>query len=1066
MAHYVTIRVRGSKDDTHFKLRLDQKLGVMFREYSRRRDNLAYSFLLDGEAVDAEHTARLLVLRDQDVIIAEKQKDDNVAHVPVAAQRKPGSAASPAAPGAAAPGAAAETGDALEDPGGVPSGPVAHGNSQGVAGSTSVVTRDASEDVLAAVARAVDDDGDDDASARALRRTLAAASPACLAKTVSATTVDALGTTFARFSRGAGPAGRVVVVSGLAASATSIDVATLLEPHGAVEACALVAGGGAACARFEAAEAANRAVVAGATEASGTRVAVAHLVAALPPPPRPPPGAASAGGTAMPAAPAEAGGGSGEAAARAAGAAGGGATAAGGWAPQARPTTVVCRWVVPDFETARRSDAARAHKGMYHDAGFVDAAGNRWLLYYFLDGDGADNAGHVSLYLSVRDAATLPFGWQKHATFTMSVDHASGDASYGYAKWATQVFRAAPPPAVQDWGWPKFAAHAELRARDLIGTDGALRVRATVTVSVSSTDIARSDADACLLAAARTGAADAVRRCLRAGADAAHRDVAAGSARTPLHLACARGHRADADAAAAAIVPVLAAAGADIDAEDAHGETALHLAVAKGASRAARALLRAGADPARPVRGATPREDALTLAAGAGRAELASALISAGAPPSGEAALLAARKGHLDVLWPVLDAARADDRLPELVAARNARGDTAVALLVARGDVDAAARLVADYRAPLADCSRDRKAARHARLRIMLKQRERARCDGNGGEGGETAVKVAAAPAADGPAEAARRSLVEELEAEEAEREVRSAKAREKKKAKRQKQRRKKEAAARAAGCADLPDDAGTAATAGPSTPPSRDRHSTSDESEGSNVPAVSLLQPSPLPPPVHVSRRPHTESAPPSGPAVARKRRLSAVALRGGATMPAGRPSPPTDRAGRAAMPANIRPRAPPTVTRVTTPSPLSLRAPPPLPIQERGAGMSDGQTPWRRAAAAASSAWRVTQSAPAPSVPIPSQPDDVHAVVSGEEGGADEIAARLSCLFGRPARPGFAPPASQPRQPGERAPGGAIGPRSPSQPTTVDSRDLLTGANSLFGAFGSFFSDPNTSL
>ena len=127
--------------------------------------------------------------------------------------------------------------------------------------------------------------------------------------------------------------------------------------------------------------------------------------------------------------------------------------------------------------------------------------------------------------------------------FTMSVDHASGDASRGYAKWATQVFRAAPPPAVQDWGWPKFAAHTELRARDLIGTDGALRVRATVTVSVSSTDIARSDADACLLAAARTGAADAVRRCLRAGADAAHRDVAAGSARTPLHLACARGHR-------------------------------------------------------------------------------------------------------------------------------------------------------------------------------------------------------------------------------------------------------------------------------------------------------------------------------------------------------------------------------------------------------------------------------------------------------------------------------------------------------------------------------------------
>ena len=75
MAQYVTIRVLDvkSKDNTHFKLRLDQKLGVMFREYSRRRDNLAYSFLLDGDVIDAEHKARLLVLRDQDVIVAEEK---------------------------------------------------------------------------------------------------------------------------------------------------------------------------------------------------------------------------------------------------------------------------------------------------------------------------------------------------------------------------------------------------------------------------------------------------------------------------------------------------------------------------------------------------------------------------------------------------------------------------------------------------------------------------------------------------------------------------------------------------------------------------------------------------------------------------------------------------------------------------------------------------------------------------------------------------------------------------------------------------------------------------------
>ena len=271
-------------------------------------------------------------------------------------------------------------------------------------------------------------------------------------------------------------------------------------------------------------------------------------------------------------------------------------------------------------------------------------------------------------------------------------------------------------------------------------------------------------------------------------------------------------------------------------------------------------------------------------------------------------------------------------------------------------------------------------AARHARLRILLKQRERARCDGNGGKRGETDANVAAAPvAADGPAEAARRSLVEELEAEEAEREARSAKAREKKKAKRQKQRRKKEAAARAAGRADTPDDAGTSAPPGPSTPPSPDRHSTSDASEGSDGPAVSPLQPSPLPPPMRASRRPPAESAP-SESAVARKRRVSAVALHGGAMLPTTRPSPSTDGAGRRATPATIRPRAPPTVTRVTTSSPLTLRAP--SPVQDSGAGTSDGQALWQRAPAAAPSAWRVPQPAPVPCLPVPSQPDVVHAV------------------------------------------------------------------------------------
>ena len=82
-----------------------------------------------------------------------------------------------------------------------------------------------------------------------------------------------------------------------------------------------------------------------------------------------------------------------------------------------------------------------------------------------------------------------------------------------------------------------------------------------------------------------------------------------------------------------------------------------------------------------------------------------------------------------EMTWPSHSSAWCDNvpQLPELVSARNGKGDTALALLMARGLVDAAARLAAEFRAPIADCSRDRKAARQARLKILLKQREQAR---------------------------------------------------------------------------------------------------------------------------------------------------------------------------------------------------------------------------------------------------------------------------------------------------------------------------------------------------
>mmetsp|Transcript_18214 Transcript_18214/g.56892 ORF Transcript_18214/g.56892 Transcript_18214/m.56892 type:complete len:149 (-) Transcript_18214:8-454(-) len=78
---------------THFKLRRTQRLGVMFREFTRRRElalgrPLAYDFALDGDAVDAEHTARLLVLEDDDVIVAVERAGDDVAPAPAPAPAK------------------------------------------------------------------------------------------------------------------------------------------------------------------------------------------------------------------------------------------------------------------------------------------------------------------------------------------------------------------------------------------------------------------------------------------------------------------------------------------------------------------------------------------------------------------------------------------------------------------------------------------------------------------------------------------------------------------------------------------------------------------------------------------------------------------------------------------------------------------------------------------------------------------------------------------------------------------------------------------------------------------
>ena len=99
-----------------------------------------------------------------------------------------------------------------------------------------------------------------------------------------------------------------------------------------------------------------------------------------------------------------------------------------------------------------------------------------------------------------------------------------------------------------------------------------------------------------LYAAARNGHMVAVTALINAGADTNARDE---DGNTALHLAVGNGH--------AQAVTALLNAGADTNARDKDGNTALHLAVGNGHAQAVTALLNADADPdARTKKGLTP----------------------------------------------------------------------------------------------------------------------------------------------------------------------------------------------------------------------------------------------------------------------------------------------------------------------------------------------------------------------------------------------------------------------------------------------------------------------------
>ena len=144
--------------------------------------------------------------------------------------------------------------------------------------------------------------------------------------------------------------------------------------------------------------------------------------------------------------------------------------------------------------------------------------------------------------------------------------------------------------------------------------------------------------------------------------------------------------------ASPAAVADLLDAGADANATEADGTTALHWAVRRDTLELARRLVDAGADVEATNRyGVTP----LALAATNGHGAMVELLLGAGADPEtaspgGDTALMiAARTGRVEAITPLLEAGVAVD------ATETWRGQTALMWAAAAGNADAATALVA-----------------------------------------------------------------------------------------------------------------------------------------------------------------------------------------------------------------------------------------------------------------------------------------------------------------------------------------------------------------------------------
>ena len=353
-------------------------------------------------------------------------------------------------------------------------------------------------------------------------------------------------------------------------------------------------------------------------------------------------------------------------------------SAASPWTPQTHTTTCEFTHLIENYSQKRDSGCKKAEYSQIT----TDSHGNKWRLIIYVNGNGRASNHHLSLFLQVADAESLPFGWNKAVSYVLTLEHPDGagndsnssssssknnnnssspqhqqQQNTGYSKRNPDKTFKMCPKAI-DWGWSQFITSDRIQQEGYVRNDDALVVRASVTVKSSSVTIDPEDAELYLKCAVEEGNADAVRVCLKQNArvNCQFKD----DLYTPLHTACSAtgdgGQSSSSNSSASSsvdggnsngkgnandnspgpvspgnleVLSLLLEKGADVNASNKWRETPLLIAANNGHVEAVKALLKSGADPSLCSEAGW---SALTFAAHKGYSDIVRLLLAAKAP--------------------------------------------------------------------------------------------------------------------------------------------------------------------------------------------------------------------------------------------------------------------------------------------------------------------------------------------------------------------------------------------------------------------------------------------------